>query len=60
MATNTYVALDKVTVGTATSSVTFSSIPQGYTDLVLVINAKANTGGAIGLLFKFNGDSGTN
>jgi hypothetical protein len=36
MATNTYVALDKITVGTATSSVTFTSIPQSYTDLVLV------------------------
>jgi len=38
MATNTYVALDKVTVGTATASVTFSSIPATYTDLVIVVN----------------------
>lgn len=36
MSTNTYVALDKVTVGTATSSVTISPINSGYTDLVLV------------------------
>jgi hypothetical protein len=36
MATNTYVALDKVTVGTATSTITFTGINQGYTDLVLV------------------------
>lgn len=40
MATNTYVALDKVTVGSNTTSVTFTSIPQGYTDLVLVAVAK--------------------
>ena len=36
MPTNTYVALDKATIGTATSSVTISSINSGYTDLVLV------------------------
>lgn len=38
MATNTYVALDKVTVGTATSYIEFTGINQGYTDLVLVSN----------------------
>lgn len=44
MATNTYVALDKVTVGTATPTITFTSIPQGYTDLVLEVvgNVSAN------------------
>ena len=36
MATNTYVALDKVTVGTATTTITFTGINQGYTDLVLI------------------------
>jgi hypothetical protein len=43
MATNTYVALDKITLGTAAASVTFSSISSAYTDLVIVINAKAST-----------------
>jgi len=38
MPTNTYVALDKVTVGTATPSITFTGINQGYTDLVIVAN----------------------
>jgi len=39
MATNTYVALDKITVsGSSTSSVTFSSISSAYTDLVIVSN----------------------
>lgn len=42
MATNTYVALDKVTIGTATNAVTFSSIPQGYTDLIIVTDAGAS------------------
>lgn len=36
MATNTYQALDKITVSTSVPSVTFTSIPQGYTDLVVV------------------------
>ena len=38
MATNTYVALDKVTVGIATPSITFTGISQAYTDLVIVTN----------------------
>jgi hypothetical protein len=38
MATNTYVALQTQTLASAASSVTFNSIPQGYTDLVLVTN----------------------
>lgn len=38
MATNTYVALDKVTVGTAVSTITFNSVNTGYTDLVIVAN----------------------
>jgi hypothetical protein len=60
MATNTYVALDKVTVGTATSTVTFSSIPQGYTDLVLVANARNSSGSGVDLLIRLNSDSGSN
>ena len=46
MATNTYVELDKITVGTAVASVTFNSIPQTYTDLVIVaspVGATATT-----------------
>jgi hypothetical protein len=38
MPTNTYVALDKVTVGTATPTITFSGISGAYTDLVIVGN----------------------
>jgi hypothetical protein len=38
LSTNTYTALDKVTVGTATPSVTLSGISGAYTDLVLVTN----------------------
>jgi hypothetical protein len=45
MATNTYVALDTRTLLSNSASVEFTSIPQGYTDLILVCNAK-NQGGA--------------
>jgi hypothetical protein len=58
MPTNTYVALDTKTIGTAVSSVTFSPIPQGYTDLVLVHTGTANTGQDV--YIRFNGDTGSN
>jgi hypothetical protein len=57
--TNTYIALSTITLATATSSVTFGSIPQTYRDLVLVVGnlsaAAANT-----LYARLNGDSGSN
>lgn len=58
MATNTYVALDKVTVGSAVSSVTFSSIPSTYTDLVIEFAGTLST--SDGLKLVFNSDTGTN
>ena len=57
MATNTYVALDKVTVsGTTTTSVTFSSIPQTYTDLVIVVSGNTNN---VTSAMRFNNDAGS-
>lgn len=44
MPTNTYVALSTQTVAVATPSVTFTSIPQGYTDLVLVMSPISSSG----------------
>jgi len=58
MATNTYVALDKVTVGTATPSITFSSIPSTYTDLIIVANFNTATGNQ-STNITFNGDTGS-
>lgn len=58
MATNTYVALATQTVGSAVSSVTFSSIPQGYTDLVLVMKGDLTGTGAV--YVQFNGDTASN
>jgi hypothetical protein len=58
MPTNTYVALQTQTLGTAASSVTFSSIPAGYTDLVLVMNGTLSTSAAV--YCEFNGDTASN
>lgn len=56
---STYEPIASQTLGSAAASVTFSSIPQGYTDLVLVgsIKTGANTYQPI---LRFNGDSGSN
>ncbi len=59
MPTNTYTPLANVTLGGSDASITFSSIPATYRDLILVINATANSNVAtIGL--RFNADSGNN
>jgi hypothetical protein len=58
MATNTYTALFTNTLGTAAPSVTFSSIPSGYTDLVLIISGTVSSEGAV--RFQCNGDTSTN
>jgi hypothetical protein len=60
MPTNTYVALDKITVGTATPSITFTGISQAYTDLILVINGQCSSGGSQNTWLNFNSDTATN
>jgi hypothetical protein len=42
---------------TAAASITFSSIPQNYTDLILVINGQSANGSAGYIATTFNGDS---
>lgn len=59
MPTPTYTPLANLTLSSTAATVTFSSISQLYKDLVLVINAKNNTG-ATGLRARFNNDSGAN
>ena len=56
----TYVPLATQTLGSATASVTFSSISGAYTDLVLVVNGTLSSGGYIDSYVRFNSDSGTN
>jgi len=59
MATNTYVPLANVTLGSTATSVTFSSISQSYKDLVLIINATSSPG-LRGVQVQFNDDTGSN
>ena len=55
----TYEPIATNTLGTATTSVTFSSIPATYTDLKIVcVGLIAGSGGFWG--FRFNGDTATN
>jgi hypothetical protein len=59
MPTPTYTALATVTLGSSASSVTFSSIPATYRDLILVMSA-TNTTNDITWSMRFNGDTGSN
>jgi hypothetical protein len=53
-----YVALATTTLGSAASSVTFSSIPATYKDLVIVVNG--STGSNSLVWSRINGDTGSN
>lgn len=55
----TYTQIATTTLGSAQSSVTFSSISGAYTDLVLVTSAKSATSDRE-LTIRFNSDSGSN
>jgi hypothetical protein len=56
---NTYVAIATETLGSTTQSVTFSSIPSTYTDLVLITSTKVASG-QDNVTFRVNSDTGTN
>ena len=57
--TGTYTLINSSTLGSAAASVTFSSIPATYTDLVLVIgNLTFSSGGNPQV--QYNGDTATN
>lgn len=60
MPTPTYTPLATVTLGSSAASVTFSSIPATYRDLVLVVNAKNTVGANYNSLARLNGDTGNN
>ena len=60
MATNTYVALQTQTLTSATASVTFSSISQAYTDLVIVTNFSMSANDQYAHYVQVNADTGSN
>jgi hypothetical protein len=55
----TYTPIASITLGAATDSVTFSSIPQTYTDLVLITNCRI-TSGTNYIRLNYNYDTGSN
>ena len=57
--TTTYEPIATTTLGSAQSSVTFSSISGSFTDLVLIFDGTLNTGSA-NLNLRLNADTGTN
>jgi hypothetical protein len=55
---NAYIPLATVTLGSSASSVTFSSIPATYRDLILVLNGSLSS--TANILTRLNGDTGSN
>lgn len=55
----TYTPIASITLEAAAASVTFSSIPQTYTDLVIVSQMKLTTN-TRAVIMRFNNDSGSN
>jgi hypothetical protein len=52
---NTFIKIETITVGTAIASITFSSIPQTYTDLQLVISSRTSRASdSDGMFLTFN------
>ena len=57
---STYTPLATTTLGSAQSTVTFSSISGSYTDLILVMNSATTHSSSTFVNVLFNSDSGTN
>ena len=59
---STYTPIASQTLGSSAATVTFTNIPQNFTDLVLVINARTDRSGQAtdGLNIKFNTDDNSN
>jgi len=58
MATVTYVPIATNTLVSNSTTVTFSSIPQIYTDLIVVFSGKSD-GSSASLIYQMNADSGS-
>lgn len=58
MAVSAYEVISTQTLGSAAASVTFSSIPQMYTDLVLVLRGTSTVDDTV--MMQFNSDTGSN
>lgn len=54
---STYTPIETKTLGSNTTTVTFSSIPSTYTDLVLVFQAASSNSNGNAIRMRFNGNS---
>lgn len=60
-AASTYVKVASTTLTATTSSITFANIPQGYTDLRVVVSGNQYTSASYGdHVMRYNSDSGSN
>lgn len=57
---NTYEPIATTTTASEQGTITFSSIPQTYTDLVLVAKASVNYTSAVSMMLNFNTDATAN
>ena len=57
---STYTPLATQTLSSVAATITFSSIPSTYTDLILVTQSAINTGGGQDSQIQFNSDTSTN
>ena len=59
---NTYTLIASNTLSSSAASVTFSSIPNTYTDLLVKVSARSDFAGSIyrGFFIRYNGSSATN
>jgi hypothetical protein len=58
--TATYENIATTTLSTSASSVSFTSISSGFTDIVAVLSMKATSGSVSGVGMRFNNDTATN
>jgi hypothetical protein len=57
---STYEPIATTTLGTASTTITFSSIPSTYTDLRIVLTGRTNAGAGNVVTIRFNSDTATN
>jgi hypothetical protein len=58
--TATWIGLAQVTLGSTSSTVTFSNIPNTYRDLHIIMTASTANGTSSGVGLRLNGDTGSN
>lgn len=58
--TATYEKIATTTLSSAELTIVFTSIPNTYTDLVLIFNGIRSSGGDLDLTLRFNSDTGSN